>query len=85
MAAPVNDYAEALADPQVKHRGLVHKVDHQTSGNVGVVGPAWVLSRTRTEMIPPPVLGQHTEEILANWLGWTNEQIGRFRDGADQT
>lgn len=73
--ALVNDYAQALADPQVAHRGLVRTLDHPVSGRVKVVGPPWIMSVTRTEMAPPPTLGQHTAEVLRDWLGMAAEEI----------
>lgn len=73
--ALVNDYAQALADPQVAHRGLVRTLDHPVSGRIKVVGPPWIMSVTRTEMAPPPALGQHTAEVLRDWLGMAAEEI----------
>ena len=73
--ALVNDYAQALADPQVAHRGLVRTLDHPVSGRIRVVGPPWIMSVTRTEMAPPPTLGQHTAEVLRDWLGMAAEEI----------
>ena len=65
----VNDYARALQDPQVAHRGLIRELDHPRSGTIKVVGPPWRMSGTPTEMKPPPVLGEHTAEVLKDWLG----------------
>ncbi|HYC47185.1 MAG TPA: CoA transferase [Burkholderiales bacterium] len=67
--APVNDYAQALQDPQVAHRGLVREVEHPTSGTIRVVGPPWRMSETRTGIASPPLLGEHTEAVLRDWLG----------------
>ncbi|MCC6535751.1 MAG: CoA transferase [Burkholderiales bacterium] len=67
--ARVNDYARALDDPQVAHRGLVREVEHPGSGRIRLVGPPWRMSRTHTEIKPPPILGQHTREVLDEWLG----------------
>lgn len=69
--AQVNDYAQALEDPQVAHRGLVRELEHPTSGKIRVVGPPWRMSSTRTQIKPPPLLGQHTAEVLHEWLGMT--------------
>jgi formyl-CoA transferase/CoA:oxalate CoA-transferase len=66
--APVNDYAEALADPQVAHRGLIRELVHPSSGKIKVVGAPWQMSATRTTPYPPPLLGQHTGEVLRDWL-----------------
>lgn len=67
--APVNDYAQALEDPQVAHRGLIHELEHPRSGKIKVVGPPWKMSETQTRMQPPPLLGQHNDEVLREWLG----------------
>jgi crotonobetainyl-CoA:carnitine CoA-transferase CaiB-like acyl-CoA transferase len=69
--AQVNDYAQALEDPQVAHRGLVRELDHPTSGKIRVVGPPWRMSSTQTQIKPPPMLGQHTAEVLQDWLSIT--------------
>ncbi|MBI3069222.1 MAG: CoA transferase, partial [Betaproteobacteria bacterium] len=82
--ALANDYAQALADPQVAHRGLVREVDHSTSGRIRLVGPPWIMSVTKTEMAPPPTLGQHTAEVLREWLGMGAEQIARVTAGGGQ-
>jgi crotonobetainyl-CoA:carnitine CoA-transferase CaiB-like acyl-CoA transferase len=73
--ALVNDYAQALADPQVAHRKLVHELDHPVSGKIKVVGPPWIMSGTQSELKPPPTLGQHTAEVLADWLGMKRDDI----------
>jgi crotonobetainyl-CoA:carnitine CoA-transferase CaiB-like acyl-CoA transferase len=65
----VNDYARALADPQIAYRGLIRELDHPRSRTIKVIGPPWQMSATQTQMTPPPVLGQHTDEVLKNWLG----------------
>lgn len=67
--AQVNDYTEALADPQVAHRELIRALDHPLSGSIKVVGPPWRMSVTRTVPYPPPLLGQHTGEVMREWLG----------------
>ena len=73
--ALVNDYIQALEDPQVKHRGLLHEVDHPVSGKIKVVGPPWRMSNTNTEVRSPPTLGQHTAEVLQEWLGINEEEL----------
>ena len=73
--ATVNDYAQALADPQVAHRGLVREVTHPDSGKIRVVGPPWRMSRTQTPIKAPPRLGQHTKDVLQDWLGMQQQDI----------
>jgi crotonobetainyl-CoA:carnitine CoA-transferase CaiB-like acyl-CoA transferase len=67
--ALVNNYAQALEDPQVAHRGLIHELDHPRSGKIKVVGPPWKMSETQPKLQPPPLLGQHNDEVLREWLG----------------
>lgn len=73
--ARVNDYAGALAEPQVAHRKLVRRVKHPTSGAIRVVGPPWIISDVDTAVFAPPVLDQHGGDILGRWLGWTPKRI----------
>ena len=74
--ALVKDYAQALRDPQVAHRGIVRELRHAHSGTIRVVGPPWAMSVTGTPMQAPPALGQHTDEVLRGWLGAGAQQLG---------
>lgn len=63
--APVNDVAQAFADPQVVASGQVVTIAHPVAGNLPLVGPAAIFSHTPAEVrLPPPLLGQHTAETL---------------------
>ncbi len=79
--AVVNDYARALADPQVAHRGLIRRVEHPVSGGIRVVGAPWIMSGAQADVKPPPLLGQHTADVLREWLEWPEEEIARFMAG----
>lgn len=78
-AARVNDYLQAAKDPQVVHRGLVRTLQHPCSGSIRVIGPPWIITSVETKMTPPPLLGQHTEDVLREWLGWGPAEIERLR------
>jgi crotonobetainyl-CoA:carnitine CoA-transferase CaiB-like acyl-CoA transferase len=72
---PVNDVAETVADPQVRHRGMVAEVDGRTVGP----GPTIRLEEGGGAMRPAPALGEHTDEVLAE-AGLSREEIADLRD-----
>ncbi|GAB3775492.1 CaiB/BaiF CoA-transferase family protein [Ramlibacter monticola] len=76
----INSIGEVFADPQVRERGMVHEWEHPLSGALNLVGSPLKLSGTpvRTDL-PPPLLGQHTEQVLASVLGWDEERIRALR------
>ena len=80
LCAPVYDYAELFADPQVRLNGMVAEQPHPGGGTVKVVGLPVNLSATPGEVGPPaPVLGAHSEDILAS-LGYEQADILRLRE-----
>jgi len=77
---PVNDMQSLFADPQVLHREMVVEVPHPTIGALRLSGIPVKCSATPGEIQrPPPLLGQHTDEILSETLGCTPEQIAELR------
>lgn len=64
FCAPVNTFAQAFADPQVRHTEMVVDIDSPI-GPLRLIGVPWKLSRTPAGIRrPPPLHGQHFEEIL---------------------
>jgi crotonobetainyl-CoA:carnitine CoA-transferase CaiB-like acyl-CoA transferase len=79
-AGPINDIPAALADAQVQARGMVQEVEHPTLGRIALLGPVAKFERTpATVRSAPPPLGFHTEEVLAELLGYTASQIAQLR------
>ncbi|HEU5103236.1 MAG TPA: CoA transferase [Roseiflexaceae bacterium] len=77
----VRDLHAAFSDPQVDALGLVASLDHPTAGPIKVVGPPYRFSETPPEVrLPPPLLGQHTDEVLAE-LGYDQAAITALREG----
>lgn len=66
-AGPIRDYAQVLDhDPHVKARGMVTSFEHPVEGRTNVLGSPLKLSGTPVDVrMPPPLLGQHNAEILA--------------------
>ena len=69
-SGPLNDFAAALHDPQLRHRGMWGEMPHPRAGTMPFVANPVRFSETPvTYGRVPPQLGEHTEEVLAEWLG----------------
>jgi crotonobetainyl-CoA:carnitine CoA-transferase CaiB-like acyl-CoA transferase len=81
--SPVNGIGDALEDPQIQHRQMLLHVDHPVEGQIPQLGFPIKLSDTPCDIrTAPPVLGEHTREILAD-LGYETEEISELeRSGA---
>lgn len=79
----VNTIDRALADRQTTARGLVAEVAHPTIGPLKLIGsPLKLTSAGPAPLRPPPLLGQHTDEVLRDLLGLTPEAIRKLRNVA---
>ena len=77
----VRNLEELFRDDQVRAREMVAFVEHQTIGALEVLGVPVKLSATPGAVrTPPPLLGQHTEPILAGELGLDPAAIARLRE-----
>jgi len=76
----INNLAEVFADPQVRERGMVTPWAHPLRKDLNLVSSPIRLSATpvRTDL-PPPLLGQHTDEVLRELLGWPEERLAALR------
>ena len=78
----VRDVAETLADPQLDARSMIETVDHLTAGAIRVLGVPIKLSGSPGSVrTPPPLLGQHSAEILRGDCGLSDETIAALRAG----
>ncbi len=80
-SGPVNTLEQAVDDPQIVHNKTMIAVDHPVCGKtksvecpIRTVGDADERSHS-----PPPTLGQHTDEVLAELLGYSEEKAGRLK------
>ncbi|MBO6769810.1 MULTISPECIES: CaiB/BaiF CoA-transferase family protein [unclassified Thalassospira] len=78
---PINTLDRVFDNPQVKHRGLVKHLDHPTAGTVPTVGNPIRFSKTPiADEKAPPMLGQHSDEILRKVADLSDDQIAKLRD-----
>lgn len=78
-SGPINNIAEVFAEPQVVHRGQLKSFRHPSGLEIPqVINPYHFRNSQLNLGMPPPTLGQHTEEILKN-LGLSMSEISRLR------
>ena len=77
--APISSIQEVFNDPQVKHMGIPKQIDHPKMGKSNLIGSPINLSGTPPQFFrAAPLLGEHTEEVLAR-LGYDGDAIKEFR------
>jgi crotonobetainyl-CoA:carnitine CoA-transferase CaiB-like acyl-CoA transferase len=79
--APVNTVGQALEDEQVLARDMVIEVPSEQWGSVRQTGNPIKLSCAEPRKDPAPALGQQTDHVLANVLGYPSERIDQLRSG----
>ncbi|MBI5911670.1 MAG: CoA transferase [Betaproteobacteria bacterium] len=72
---PINDLAQALADPQVRYRRMQMEVPHPLSGTTPLIANPMRFSDATIDHQAPPTLGQHNREILQGLLGLSNRDM----------
>jgi crotonobetainyl-CoA:carnitine CoA-transferase CaiB-like acyl-CoA transferase len=91
LCGPVQDYAAVFEDPQVLHADLVASTEHPAVGPLQLLAPPFQLGGGRSPLRPPPILGQHSVEILSE-LGLSagdiddlvSEEVVKLGRGSEQ-
>lgn len=79
-AGRINTIPEVLEDEQVRAREMVQQIPHASGERVPLLGPVAKFSATPTKIhLPPPLLGQHTEEVLRDWLRLSADEVSNMR------
>ena len=77
---PINTLSQAFAEPQAQARGMKFTLPHPLAGEVPLIGSPMKFSGTPIKHeLPPPLLGQHSDEILCGLLGMSTEDVARLR------
>lgn len=78
---PINNLDEVFNDPQVQARRCVFELPHSTAGNVKLVANPIHMSATPPRYhAAPPLLGQHTDDILQGLLGYSGLQLNQLKN-----
>ncbi|KAH8381378.1 hypothetical protein KR093_003906 [Drosophila rubida] len=81
VVGPVNSIREVFQDEHIQAIELVKTLPHAKDGTVKVVGPPVVYSEARNDArSAPPMLGEHTDEVLARLLGYDSDKIAALRE-----
>lgn len=79
-AGPVNNIAQTFQLPQLAHQAMIQQVQHPKIGPIKVVGPPVKYSNGGANIrLPPPLLGEHSDVVLAEWLDYSPERISELR------
>ena len=76
----VLDTAEVLSDPHLRERGTVFDLDHPTRGRFSMIGCPVRLSDSTFQPSRAPLKGEHTEDVLKNIAGYTQDEIRQLRE-----
>ena len=78
---PINNFEQVFSMPTVKEHEMLVKMNHPTIGELPLVGSPLKMSDTPVEYrLPPPLMGEHTEDVIMDLLGYSSEQITELRE-----
>ena len=79
--AAINDVMDTLNHEHVRARGMVTQVQHKECGRMSLVSPPVKYSESKTPVrSAPPMLGEHTDEVLMGLLGMGRAEVSELRE-----
>ncbi|MBI3917277.1 MAG: CoA transferase, partial [Betaproteobacteria bacterium] len=75
----VRDTLELMHDPNFEERGIIQKIKHPHNEVFRMAGWPVRFNGKTAPVIPAPLLGQHSSEVLKDWLGMSEEQVASLR------
>jgi formyl-CoA transferase len=79
-AGAVLDTGELMGNAHLQERGMFATIEHPTRGKVMIPGFPVKLSDSKVPVTSAPLLGEHTEEVLTEWLGLSAEAAKEYRN-----
>ena len=77
--ARVNNLEQAIKDDQIQYRNMLVDVPHPEGGSAKIPGnPIKLSSVENEEFLAPPLLGEHTKEVLESWLGFSSDELNKL-------
>ncbi len=86
-STPINNMEQVFNHPQVLHRGMKQTVTHPTYGSIPSIGPAvkYTGFDIAADWTAPPLVGEHTEEVLRDWLDLNEDELAGFVPARETT
>ncbi len=80
ICGPLYSVDQTIADPQLNHLNMILDIEHPLGGSVRLAGNPVMMPSLEGGHLPPPVLGQHTKDVLTSILGYTEENIKKLEE-----
>jgi len=79
-AGAVLDTGELMNDPFLRERGMFATVKHPVRGEVTIPGWPVKMSDSQVTVMTSPLLGEHNEEVLSEWLGYSPAAVAELKE-----
>ena len=80
VAGPLNTVDKVIEDPQVNHINMILNIKHPLGGKIELAGNPLMMPSIKGEHSPPPTLGQHTNGVLKELLGYSEDKIKKLKE-----